>query len=428
MRIIVWILCLGTVTVAHAASPPAWVLQAAEGSCALRHPFIEPGGATFAQIEILWDSEFGDELRVKLFGRDAGHAFRLVQSGTRNAWSRSGNETGPVAKGFDVFNVMGPLGDGAPLTLVLETARGKPRQYSTGAAQVRESVAAFNRCKHDKQPADRRDSAFWSAESQRSSCSLSTSIDEAPGLQLYIHSRRVGGAALAVFAADRFYPQGGVLRLEMPGERTPWDIDTNADELSTDPRLLSLLRALRGAQAVRLAFTPRGMPAEALKTPVAGLPAAAAMFDACVSATSGPVVPKAVPGTGPSYAVDGESTCTLTATYQLFGSSLWLALSTDGGKPSLKITRRKVRNDEQVVMLDLESLGGSAKFMAPDADLAIGAAAFARLRADLRTTGRPVQAVLESRKALKVDFGGEYAVVETAMFDACVHTKYPSLP
>jgi hypothetical protein len=418
-----------SITVAHSAGAPHWVMQASDGNCALRQELQDASGAPAGDLAITSDRDYGPEANVRIYRGTADGIVRLSQPGTLNAWSKPLGDGGAIKKGAGVFNLLNPLREGQPLLVEVITP-GKPTaRYTTSKAGVADAVGAFNRCAAAL-PASQEPQPRWEAGADSSDCTVHQQrFGAVNGLSVRFETIKSGGVTLVFYADDRLFPRGGALHIELPGAQAPWIVESGHVAFPVDPRGRALLDALRRASNLRMSFHPQDGPTVRIEPRLDNLPVAASMMDACLRARARPVPPKVAQFSELRYALsDSDAGCELTGVYRIESQAVWLALSTDGRKNVLKVTQRTIRAGYKVAALDLEKLGGARRMSAPDASIDLDATAFGALRRDLMGSGREFRILLTNDAGYSTRFGGDYGAVESAMFDACVRAKYPAQP
>jgi hypothetical protein len=420
---------------AFAAGPPdvRWTFETGEGRCAVRHDVTGADGV-LAEARLAWNAETGSGLSVTLkeppppggiiYVQVAGTGEMLQDISTRH-------RIGTLSI-LQLMKVRENLLAGRALDVVLHYPGRPQRRYSTGVAGVREAFAEFDRCVQSGKMAVQRSAARWSVgtsgttPTQTLTCALNLSaFDGVEGVDAAFHSIRAGGLRFAADSDPRHYARGGVLRIDLPGANEPWLLDTEVPSRGAEPRAAALLGELAQRRMPRMTYTPRGAQSVPLTITGENWSVAYAMFDACVAAARKPAPKEFVDFTELRYAAEEETaSCKLTATYQLQGNVLWLVLASEAGKTVIDATHRRSRTGYMLESLDLRNFGGPRRARTPDTKITLDAARFAEVRRGLVDDGVSFGIVVSATESYTARFGGEFAAVEAAMFEACVGTKF----
>jgi hypothetical protein len=421
-------LCIVAASAAHAIGPSRWEFERERDSCTIHQEF-EGADGTIARATLSWHDGGGGA--IVRFHRSLPRGTRVTTGFAGTADGRhNGNGFRIHAASIEGFaKSRAHLLAGRAIELVVESPGQSAQRYTTGVLGVREAIAELDRCiesaKQAAQPAAARWTATTGGTMAAPACSLSASgmigID---GVEASFNAIRPNGISFGARSSSSYFVDGGTLRIDLPGAKEPWVLDTEkyVGGAATDPS--TLLGLLARGVSPKMAFTPRGRQAIPVSLPLENWKAAAAMFDACRSAAYGGAPRKLVSYRELRHVVEERPEgCYLTATYQLQGNGIWLVLTTEGGKPALKVTHRTLGNGYKLQSMDLRTFGGSGKVTAPDTTLSLDAATFAEVRRRLVGSGVEFGIEMPRPKTYVVPFGGEYGRIEAAMFEACVKAK-----
>jgi hypothetical protein len=318
---------------------------------------------------------------------------------------------------------------GRAFELVVESP-GRPAQlYSTGVVGVKQAIATLDRCIEDAKHAAQPPAARWTASTSGTmgaqSCSLNVSaLLGIEGVKGGFDTVRSRNARFSASSSPSYFADGGTLRIDLPGAKESWELDTEKPAAGTDTYSAILLSQLARGVSPKMAFIPRGRISVPVSMPLENWKPAAAMFDACRAAASVGAPQTIVSYTELRHAVEETPEgCVLTGTYQLLGNGIWLVLTTEGGKPALKVTHRTLGNGYKLQSMDLRKFGGSGRVMAADTTLPLDAATFAEVRRGLLGSGVEFGIEMPRSKTYAAPFGGEPGRIEAAMFEACVKAK-----
>jgi hypothetical protein len=421
-------LCIVAASAAHAIGPSRWEFQRERDSCAIHHEF-EGAGGSLARATLSWRDGSGGA--IAKFHRSLPRGSRVTTgfAGTDEG-RHNGNGYRVHATSIEGFaKTRAHLLAGRAIELVVESPGQSVQRYTTGVVGVREAIAALDRCIEGARQAAQPPAARWTATTGGTmaapACSLSVSgmlgID---GVEGSFDTIRPNGLSFGAHSSSSYFADGGTLLIDLPGAKEPWILDTEKHVRGAPSHPSTLLGLLARGVSPKMAFTPRGRRAIPVSLPLENWKAAAAMFDACRSAASGDAPRKLVSYRELRHVVEERPEgCFLTATYQLEGNGIWLVLTTEGGKPALKITHRTLGNGYKLQSMDLRKFGGSRKVTAPDTTLPMDAPTFAQVRRELVGSGVEFGIEMPRSKTYLAPFGGDVGRIEAAMFEACVKTR-----
>ena len=423
-----------TLIVVSASSPGAakgsahvpWAGLNTVTHCLLQNRLSDDEGRSRARVVVTWSKKDGYELEVSISGSLSATKWQLdsMDQGTRN----------PVltGKGWHL-KVLGEAGElakrevaaGRELALSIEF-RGRTLLFTSGAIGVANAMSIFDQCiaEINARPEPPPPPPRWEAETQGGRhCSIRSS--GIPGLEVSFGSSTKMPLNLRVYAKATSYKDGGVMRIVLPGDPTPFTYDTTAPSATPDPRTRVLYAAIKSLKPVDVVFTPRGAKPVATRLPTEGLAAASAMFDACTAALKNAATMPQLSFSELRYVVNSQDDlCELTATFQIDGNAIWLTLVSDGKTNTFKVARRPVNEGYLINWLGLERLGGPKKLAAQDATFELDAEYFAALRRDILANGRDFHIEMSTDRSYTAQFGGVLATVEAPMFEACAHAKF----
>jgi hypothetical protein len=430
MNRLAWMsICIVAASVAHAKGPSPWEFQREDGSCAIHHD-LEGADGSIARASLSWRDEGGGGA-LATFYRSPPSGSRVT---SRFAGTRDERPHGPMRQ-ISMVSIEGfakaraHLLASRAIELVVESRGQSALHYTTGIVGVKQAVAALDRCIEGAKQAAQRPAARWTATTSGTmgaqACSLS--VDGMVGIEGVdgsFSAIRPNGVRFDLRSSPSYFADGGTLRIDLSGAKESWMLDTESYMRGTDARSSALLSQLARGVSPKMAFIPRGRPAVPVSMPLENWKAAAAMFDACRGAASGGAPQKIVSYTELRHVVEERpEACELTATYQLQGNGIWLVLTTEGGKPALKITHRTLGNGYKLQSMDLRKFGGSRRMTAPDTTLPIDAATFTAVRRGLVGSGVEFGIEMPRSKTYLAPFGGELGRIEAVMFEACVKAK-----
>jgi len=431
LRAVVAVLVLFSWVATMAANNPArkpWAAVSTDSHCVLASLLGDGAGTSSIRLEVTWSRENLYSAAVTLS--------RSLPSAPWHLDSVSKDARNPVFVGKNhYFMIRGEAGEqiqrelaaGREMELTIES--GKSRQtFTSGVNGGEKALREFDRCVAaiKATPRPLPPPPRWITETQGGrDCSLALSgISGVRGLQVRFGAGPKSPSTFGVIADPGLFEDGGVLRLLLPGDPTPFTYDTKARAIARDPRTPALYAAIKSLEPVDMVFTPEGAKPIALRTATEGLAVASPMFDACAAALRQESLPPQYQFNELRYIVsEHEDLCEFTGTYQLDGNAIWLTLVSDGKKNVVKVTRRTVGNGYLIGWLGLEHIGGPKKLVAQDATFELDANEFATLRGDLVRNGRDFHIEMSRDRSYTGQFGGALAVVEAPMFEACAHAK-----
>jgi hypothetical protein len=423
-------ICIAAASAAHAAGAAPWEFKREDGSCAIHHE-VEGADGSIARATVSWRDEEGGGGAIATIHRSLPRGTRVT---SRFAGSGDERQHGPMRQmymiGIEGFaKARAHLLAGRALELVVESRGQRAQLYATGVVGVKQAIAALDRCIEDAKRAAQPQAARWTATTSGTmgaqACSLSVSgMIGIEGVAGTFSAIRPNGVRFDASSSPSYFANGGALRIDLPGAKGSWMLDTEQYDAATDSRSATLLSQLASGASPKMAFIPRGRQAVPVSMPLENWKPAAAMFDACRAAASGGMPQKIVSYTELRHAVEETPEgCLLTGTYQLLGNGIWLVLTTEGGKPALKVTHRTLGNGYKLQSMDLRRFGGRRNVTAPDTTLPIDAATFAEVRRGLVGSGVEFGIEMPQSKTYAAPFGGELGRIEAAMFEACVKAK-----
>ena len=356
---------------AEPASRTPWSTHSSAERCSLYTTLADANGKkTAANLALDWRRASGHWLQLTLLesvpaapwtldSAGKGAALRVLSGGSRARYTDSRIENGE--------QLVRELSAGSSLVLTLHgPAASRFTTPTNGSASSR----AFQECVARVQaaPAPQEPPPRWSAETSGSrNCSLSAAMPGVPGARILFH---VGAkSSLVFFGTPAIFqnPGGGALRVEQSGLQ-PWIVDSEKVQATADSRETRLLEALIGRKTLPMTFTPRGAQSVAFLAPLGNIEVAGPMFRACMNAVKAPDLPPQLSLAELHYSVtETGKACELSGTFQIEGNAIWLVLSTDGGKHTVKVTRRMVKAGRPIEAIDLGALGGPKDFTGLDA-------------------------------------------------------------
>jgi hypothetical protein len=434
-----WILAvaIAAAPTAGAKDPAPWEFERVRESCVIRHEVDGPEGS-IARVELSWRDEGGAGASGTMHRAfPPGSRMTLRFAGEVREW-HYGSGYPTLMFSIERFaKARANLLAGNPVDLILETRGKRAQTYTTGVAGVKKAIDALDRCIESARQNSTQPAARWTATTSGTMGVRSCSLDVAgligiDGVDGSFHAVRAGGVIFGASSSPNVRPDGGVLRIDLPGTE-PWVFDTEmyatADKSRAPPsehqtRSSILLRELARGLSPTMAFTPRGGKAVPVSMTLENWKVAKSMFDACTSASMGPKPARPVSYTDLRHIVEERPDfCQLTATYQLHGNGIWLVLTSERGKAALKVTHRVVGKGFKLTSMDLRAFGGSGNVTAPDTTLPLDAATFATVRQGLVGAGVEFGIAMSRTESFAAPFGGELGRIEAAMFEACVKAR-----
>lgn len=423
------VLPAAVVEAAEPADRSPWSAKSSDERCTLGGAAVDADGKAAASVEISWSLGGGYLLTVSLTQLAPVAPWVLESSGKGEVrgifaeGSRSRFTSGSIEKGEQLVR---ELSAGRALVLTVGTGASASR-YTTGNGDVAASAHAFDECIAQMRAKPRLPSS-WAAETSGRGCSLRSRLAEVPGAEIAFGVGANRALRVSVYADTFMIPDGGVLQVDLPGGK-PWIIDTRLHPTAADPREKQLLDALLQLQPVPMTFTPQGAASVKLQPPLGNLEVAGPMFRDCMTAVQSVSLPPQRDFAELSYTVsEAGNSCELSGTFQIQGNALWLVLSSDGNKNSLKVTRRMVKSGYRIESLDMSGFGGPKRLTAEDAVLELDTSALANLRSDLVGAGRDFGMRMNRTESYTAQFGGRFAPLEATMYNACVEAKSSPRP
>jgi len=418
---------ISTTTAASQSARSPWTTEAARDfSCRLSNAAIDGRGTEAGRIEIGWGDVSGYWLQVSLEKSIPAGRWRVESTGKGRAREiLTGQGQFWHFRGEPGEKLKLDLASGRDAVLTLESS-GKRTRYATGIHGAAEAVREFDECVANIKAAMGTSRSRWTAESSSGrECWLKQSnLGGIRSLDLWFFAPRGQGIFFDVRGSSVKNPVTGVLRIDLPGDASPWLIDTEKDDVDARRKTM-LLGELRQLKPPHMTFTPRGaVPVEA-KDLLGNLDTAIAMFDVCMATNARLAKAQDNPDSAIRFSVsESEGVCEFTGVYQVAGEGIWLSLLSQQKKHVLKVERRRLAPGYEVRALDLGEIVGARNVEAADAVFELDAAKLGRLRRDLAGAGREFVVHSTRDAGYKMQFGGEVAAVPFAMFDACVHTRF----